>query len=283
MKKINPTYFWPRWYLSSLAKEEQAKINPKIINNLSKAQVYLWNALNIYDDILDESKDAKKLPVANKYMRRYLEIFYRLNLPKDFYYFLNSLLDNVEAANKSEYSQKRLVIDSGIIRRPKNTPKFKNLKDLSKKSLALCTGPLAILYLINNSNSLKKAAGLINFFRYTLAAKQLSDDAKDWLEDLKMGAITYPNSLILNKARKNSTILDLKNKPEILYLFFIQIASKISSDIMDLCVKARHEAKKINLAQNNPLLLSIILPLEMAVIKAQKFNKLLIKNKALSI
>ncbi|MHB8903928.1 MAG: class 1 isoprenoid biosynthesis enzyme [Patescibacteria group bacterium] len=278
MKKNNPSYLWPAWFFSSLDKKDQSKIKVSILNKLAKGQTYLWDALNIYDDILDGSTNAKKLPLANKYFRYYLEIYYRLKLPNDFYSHFNFLLDDLELANQEEFNQKKVKIKDGLVKNPLKTPTFNNLEALSRKSLALSSGSLAILYLINNHKSLSKIPGLINFFKYALAAKQLSDDSKDWIEDLKSGSITYPGSLVLKLAKKNKIELDFKKRPEIIYLLFTKIAPKISQKIEFLCRMARQEAKSINIARNNQLITKIIKPLEMAVLKAQKFNRLLTKS-----
>lgn len=277
MKKINPVYFWTSWFLASLSKEEQAKIKPALLKKLNRGQIYLWDSLNIYDDILDGSDGAKKLPLANNYFRHYLEIYYRLNLPSSFYSIFNFLLDDLGKSNQEESDQKKLKIENDLIVYPPKMPKFSDLKLLARKSLALSASPLAILYLIGSTGALKKSAGLINFFRYTLAAKQLSDDAKDWFEDLESGTITYPISLIIKLAQKKKIKINLKNKPEIAYLLFSKIAPRIGRDIKYLCLKARQEGKKIDLKENNSLLLNIISPLEKAVAEAQKFNELFLK------
>ena len=261
MKKNNPAYLWPSWYLSSFPKTQRLKISAIVLNKLAKGQDYLWEALNIYDDILDGSKDAGELPYANRYFRLFLEIYYRLNLSPEFYKIFNTLLSDLENANREEFIRKKF-------------PRSYKLENLSKKSLALCAGPLAILFLIANQSE-AKTSGLVNFFRFALAAKQLSDDAKDWFEDLSEGAITYPINLIMEKAKKGNIELNLKKKPELAYLLFAQVAPKIGHEIGFLCGYARQEARKINLPQNSPLLLNIILPLEKAVLKAERFNKLL--------
>jgi len=275
MKKSNPAALWPKWFLTSLNKKERKKIKAAVLKKLILGQAYLWESLNLYDDIMDEPSDAKKLPQANNYFRRYLEIYYRLDLSNDFYDIFNLLFDDLDRANFQEATRKKLKVRSGLIVPYERMPEFPDLKSLSKKSLALCAGPLAILYLIGDGSSLKKAPGLINFFRYALSAKQLADDSCDWLEDLKNGAITYPNSLVIKAARNKRLKLDLKKNPEIAYLLFVEIAPLISRDIYSLCRKARHEAKEIGLPVKSPLILNLIKPLEKAVLKAQKFNRLL--------
>jgi len=278
MKKSNPAALWPKWFLASLDKKERKKIKANVLKKLILGQAYLWESLNLYDDIMDEPSRTEKLPKANNYFRRYLEIYYRLGLPNDFYDIFNRLFDDLDKANFKEAEQKKLEFRSGLIIPFERMPEFPDLKSLAKKSLVLGAGPLAILYLSGDDTSLKKVPGLINFFQAALAAKQLSDDSCDWLEDLKNGTITYPNSLVIKAARNKRLKLNLNKHPEIACLLFTEIAPIISRDIYSLCQKARQEAKEIGLPVKNPLILNLIEPLEKAVLKAQKFNKLL-KNK----
>lgn len=277
MKKINPVFFWTDWFFASLSEKEKAKIKKARLKKLSRGQIYLWDALNIYDDILDGlggASGAEKLPLANNYFRRYLEIYYRLNLPASFYSLFNFLLADLEKSNREESKLKKLEIKDGVVDYKAKLPEFSDLKLLARKSLALSSSSLAVLYLAGNRKVLKKVPPLLDFFRYALAAKQLSDDAKDWPEDLENGALTYPISLILKTARKKKTKIDLKNKPEIAYLLFAQIAPRIGRDIKYLCFQARREAKKAGLKENSPLLSNIIGPLEKAVEEARKFQRL---------
>ena len=283
MKTNNPSRLWPVWFLNSLSKKEQSKIKVSVLNKLIRGQDYLWSALNIYDDILDASADAKKLPLANKYLRNYLEIYYRLNLPDDFYKYFNFLFNDLDRANQAEFNQKKLIIKEGLIKIPTKIVEFPDLKYLSRKSLALGSGVIAILYLINSHESLKKVPKLINFFGYALAAKQLSDDSKDWLGDIQTGAITYPINLIIKSAKESKIEIDFHKKPEVLYLLFAKIAPEVSLKIKYLCFKARQEARMINLAPDNELITKIIEPLEKAVLNAQKFDRLIVKRASITI
>jgi len=275
MKKINPIFYWPSWFLISLDKKTQRKINIKTLNSLAKAQIYLWDALNIYDDILDGSTNAKKLPEANKLFRNFLEIYYRLNLPADFYKLFNSLFVDLDKANQEEFNASKIEIQNSLISPPKKYSDFSDLSLLSRKSLALSVGPIAVLYLSGDPQSINKVKTLKKFFKYALAAKQLSDDSRDWFEDLNNVSLTYPNTLILKLAQKEKITIDLKNKPEIAYLLFTKVVEEISKNIKLLCKMAREEAKAINIKDSNPLLLNIVSSLEKAVIKAEKFAKLL--------
>ena len=218
MSKEN-VYFWPEWLSVAPGPKKNKLITPALIKKLNQGQIYLWRALNIYDDFLDGEGVTEKLPLANIYLRQYLELYYRLNLPRNFYRQFNQILVAMERANQKEVRRPRLKIIKGRFYSPRSLPPFKNLTALSKKSLALALGPLAIMYLQDEKDELK-IKKILNFFRLALAAKQLADDAQDWLEDLNQGKITAANALVLKAARQQKLYLNWEEKPEIFYLLF---------------------------------------------------------------
>ncbi len=277
MSKEN-VYFWPQWTYQARQKIKNKLIPLTLIKKLNQGQIYLWRALNIYDDFLDGAGEAKKLPRANIYLRRYLKLYYTLNLPPDFYQRFNKIMTDLEKANQEEAREERLKIIKGRLYPPRVLPAFTNLDKLSQKSLALALGPLAIIYLQGEKNKLR-INSFLNFFRLALAAKQLADDAQDWLEDLSQGKITAVNALVLNAARRRKLNLNLEQKPEIFYLLFASDAADlIAKEIISLCSLARQEARQANLLANNKLIINIILPLEKAVAKSAKFRALFAKS-----
>jgi len=271
-------YYWPIWLLTARAKGKNSKIKSSLLKKISQGQIYLWKALNIYDDFLDGSGQPNKLSRANAYLRRYLEIYYRLNLGKDFYRLFNSVFADLEKANQEEAVQTHLEISQGQIIFPRVWPNFKNLTDLSRKSLVLALGPLVAANFLAERPDQGCRSAILDFFRFALAAKQLSDDACDWREDLENGAITAVNILILKKARQRHLTLNLQ-KPEVINLLFVSAAaSQIAGHIKTLCWRARREAKKAGWLNNCALIREIIKPLENAVVKSEKFRSLLTKK-----
>lgn len=235
--------------------------------------MFLWDALNIYDDFLDGEGKPERLPTANKFFRRYLEVFYQLNLSPDYYRLFNALFDNLDKANIEEALEPKLKIKDGLITIPKKLPAWKNIKYLSNKSLALSLSSLALLSFLGYKASDRKTKAAINFFKYALAAKQLADDSYDWLEDLKNGFITAANTPILKAAKRKKIKLDLDRQPEILYLLFAQESSPvIIAEIEKFCRMAREELKKINGEPNNILPAKLIFPLEKACREAKSFT-----------
>lgn len=269
-------FSWPTWLLDAQKGIKSKKIKTAVIKKVSRGQTYLWRALNIYDDFLDGDGQAAKLSSANTYFRRYLEIHYRLNLAPSFYRLFDKIQTDAEKANQEEASQARLKIIQGKIFPPRTWPEFKNLTDLSRKSLPLALGPLALNRLSEIRPDRKRELAILNFFRYALAAKQLSDDARDWWEDLQNGAISAVNILILKKGLRRKISLDLEKRPETIHLLFVTAASVPTSQrIKRLCQKARQEGSRAGWPPTCTILKEIIGPLEAAVQESERFRSLL--------
>lgn len=290
--KIEKSYFWPQWFSEALMADEQKtpggigrnikpsdrdKYNDRraLILKLNRANLYLWRALNIYDDFLDNDGRPEKLPSANTYYRRFLEIYYRLNLRPDFYSLFNKILTDLDAANREETIREKIKIKQGVIVAPPRLPSC-NLTSLARKSLALGLGPIAILSFLGYTAKDRKIKATLNFFRYALAAKQLSDDATDWSADLKKGVMTAANVLVLQAAKKRRLVLDLNRRPEVAHLLFVTGgAEKLAKQISGLGRLAKTEAAKIGLGAQSRLIKELITPLENAVVETENFRRIL--------
>lgn len=271
------TYYWPLWFSKLLSDREQRKIK-KILPKIQNAQTFLWRALNIYDDFLDNEGKKEELPLANNYFRRYLKIHYQLNLPDDYYKLFGKIMDDLEKADIKEALMPRLKIKNNLIISPGKIILEKNLSKLSNKSLALALGPLALLFFLDYKSSDKKIKAGISFFKYALAAKQLADDSYDWLEDLKNGFITEANLPVIKALNKRKDKINLKRRKEILYVLFAKESSPlIISWMEDLCQKARKKIKIINDKPDNILLANLIVPLEKSCRDSKKFNRLVLE------
>lgn len=276
-KNIEKAYYWPKWFISSLIRTERQRISTPKINKLCVANLYLWRALNLYDDFLDGEGVPKDLPLANSYYRRFLDIYYRLELSSGFYKIFDEILNDLDNANREETSSEKLKIKNGQIYYPRRLPGFNDLKVLSRKSLALGLGSIAVLDIIGGRDKNKKIRRAINFFRYALAAKQLSDDSCDWLDDLLAGAITPANALVLRAAKTKNISLNFKKDKKTFYLLFINSAAqRISVEINNLCFHAQQEGLKIGLTPKSPLIKGLIGPMKMAVKKAEMAQKIIL-------
>jgi len=269
-------YFWPQWWAESLPGSDRHKIKPALLKKLGLANLYLWRALNIYDDFLDGGGRPAYLPTANSCYRRYLEVYYRLRLPSRFYRLFNRVNSGLDDANRQELRRPRLLIRNGEIVLPPRLSGFPHLLDLSDKSLALGLGPAALAAILG-----KPVAGIdstLNFFQHALAAKQLSDDARDWLDDLRGGAVTAANIGILKTARDQGLSLNLRRRPEIVYLLFAQNSDKLSSRLNNLCLATRRAWRQTGLNHHSPLLDNILKPIEDGLAETARFRALLRPN-----
>ncbi len=276
MSKINETYYWPLWSSKLLSSSEQVKIK-KIIPLLSRAQVFLWRALNIYDDFLDGAGEPEKLPDANNYLRRFLEIYYRLNLTNDYYAFFNNILKKLENSNRQEVQALKLKIKNDLIIIPKSLAAQKSITNLANKSLALALGPLALISALGEKTSSVRFQALLNFFKYALSAKQLADDSHDYLDDLRVGLITRANNYLLLAAKKKRVKINPgAPSPDVHLLFAQSAAPLIIKDLENLCQRARHASLGNQNQGKNPLFLKLVLPLEKATEKAKHFQALVV-------
>jgi hypothetical protein len=257
---LEKIYYWPRWFAETLSKKERLIINTGLIKKLGHGNILLWRALNLYDDILDGDKGPETLPLANSYYRRWLEIYYRLGLKPDFYKLFNRLISDLDVANRREIKRSR-----------KYQPRLTNPLSLARKSLPLSCGPLAILASLGyKANSQRTQATLI-FFRAALAAKQLSDDAYDWREDLRAGKITMANALVLRAAAKNRKRPDTLSKPAFADVLFANYASpRLRKIILNLCRQAKKHAQSAHISPGSRFVQALIGPLEKAAKMAKK-------------
>ncbi len=184
----------------------------------------------------------------------------------------------LENANRKEIIGQRLKVENNRITIPEKLPCFPDLTDLSRKSLALALGPIALLVHQGCKVDDIKIKVIINFFRYALAAKQLSDDAKDWLEDLRSGVITAVNNLVLQELKPEHGVLDLHDNLETIFISFSKIAPKIAKNIIDLCLEARETIAEIDPNRDYRILKELIEPLEKAAKKSLRFQRLLLEE-----
>ena len=276
MTKTKESYYWPIWFSQLLRPAEQKKIK-EIIPALSRAQVYLWRALNIYDDFLDGEGEVKKLPAANRYYRLFFKTHYELRLNSGYYDLLNKTLEKLDHANQTETASQKLLIRKSLIIIPKELKRPNGGGDLAKKSLALAFGPLALLAKLGYKISDKKFQAALNFFRYALAAKQLSDDSHDWQEDLKRGLMTTANYLLIQASQEKKIKLKLDSASINANLLYAQVAApRITKNLEALCRQAKKELLIFSASPSSLLIFNLITPLETACYKAKKFRSLIV-------
>jgi hypothetical protein len=264
-------YYWPSWLTKSLDKNCQ---NPE--KKFSKGQLALWRALNIYDDIIDGDNYQADLMSANHDFRKFLAVVYSSDLPPYFIKQTDKIITIWEKINRQEQQTPKLIIKNGAIKIPKNLTIKSSANSGYKKSLLLAIIPIANslqLKLISRPQEVKR---LFNFFKYALAAKQLADDASDWLPDLKNGKLNPVNYLVLEAAKKRQIKLNLRSRPEIIYLLFAENAGpQTAKNILRLCCQAKKAASQLKIKDNAPIIKFLINSLMSAAKKVLNFQKML--------
>jgi len=269
--RLEKAYYWPEWLIKSLSNDYQNNDN-----KFNKAQLALWQSLNIYDDIIDNDKQTPDLMLANHNFREFLELLYSSNLPSFFIKLANKSINDWEKINQLEQRIKKLKIKNNELSIPNKLPPNYHLSSLSKKSLPLAVLPIAQAIKLKLINSPEKIKIIFNIFKYALSAKQLSDDASDWLTDLKNGLINPVNLLVLKAAKSRKIKISFKSNPEIVYLLFSEAAgTQTAKNIINLCKRAKKEALKIKIAENAPFIKNLVQPLILAAEKSLKFKKML--------
>lgn len=262
---LKKAYFWPYWLANSYPAIKQTNNieNKKYFHLYGQGQIYIWRALNIYDDFLDGAGKAIDLPRANDYFRRFLKILYTSKLPKKTLAIFESVLTDLEKSNYEEARHPAFRQTQHGLKAPIKQIDFSDLTILSRKSLVLAIMPICCCLKIKAQLELERQLDLLKFFRLALAAKQLADDAADWTEDLVSKKITPVTALVAAAAQTKKIALDLENNYIQLHQIFISSVSRqLAHNILNLCCLARKQAIFCQLSPTAPLLKNLLQPLE---------------------
>ncbi len=275
MKRIK-VGLWPQWLISSLPNRNLTSTNNLTNKQSFLSQVYLWQALNIYDDILDEGKNIKKLPLANFYFRNFLQIFYESKPPLILKTRTKKLWQNLEKFHQAELKQGKILWVKQKIKYQSSSLILK-LNNLADKSLVLAIMPITLACQKKQDLNCWQIKKLFELFKYLLITKQLADDVKDWEDDLKSNQLTIVTKFLLDRLKQEKIKINKKNYIYQVKIIFIKSgALMFSQKIIKISKKTRKIAQELNIKQNSPLLKELLHPLEK---RALKIQKILAKNK----
>ncbi len=227
----------------------------KFLLNLSSANIFGWIAYSIYDSIFDEKKQIELLPIANYCVRQTLNIYGSFQLRRDFYKLLSETMLKIDQSQIWEL-ENALLKDQEEFK----IPNYSNYQILSEKSFGHALSVFAILYNLDLKFTETELQNLKKFFSNYLIARQLNDDAHDWMGDLKNGNINSVASLVLKKQ-------NIKFPKEIEYaelekVFWFDAVVDVSNLILDHLAKAKLNFSKIKYFRNDLLIQKILLPIE---------------------
>jgi hypothetical protein len=245
------------------------KIDNKAIAMLGQINAYGWIAYTIYDDFLDGEGDPKMLPLANICLRE-VSVGYKELLADKFndYQCVKKVLDEIDQANAWEANHCGINISKdGNLTIPKTLPDFKGLSQLANKSLGHALGPIAILLLKGFAQDSFQVKNFTQYFSHYIIARQLNDDAHDWLEDLQSGRLTYVNSLVLKHAVRRN--INLKaDQQHLRNIFWNCVMPVVARDIFFHTKQARKRLKKMVFLKNSEMLIKLLAPSEQAAKQA---------------
>ena len=271
MRITEKASLWPQLTAQSC---QINKVSPDKLQELNKAQLFLWRALNIYDDFLDNEGIPANLPLANNYFRLFLKTIYQEKVLKNYLDIIEQILEDLEKANLEEIKREKIIIKNHIILPKNNIIYFSNLESLSKKSLSLAILPLTV-YLYNNNCKIKEINNFLDFFRSALSAKQLADDLRDWYSDLINKKMTPATEALLNKIKADRVKISMNEKNKLSALFFSQPLFSLNVSLFNLIKESQEKSKKLNFKNSAPLLINILEPLERKVNIIQKLKDML--------
>jgi hypothetical protein len=196
------------------------RLNGNVRNNLNLGSLNGWIAYSIYDDFFDQEAELQDLAVANHALRQTLR-HYLAALPRNVEYqkLIYQALDTIDAANQWEVTNTRAAVKGPKVYAM--LPKYGNYAKLAERSWGHMLSATGVLMSAGYGVDSPQVSGLQKFFYHYLIARQLNDDAHDWLEDLSKGHISAVVSLLLKEFRPEGAI-DLKNEQKDLQVHFWQ-------------------------------------------------------------
>ncbi len=256
------------------AKQMKSQRMPnEMIDVLCTMNLFGWIGYTICDKILDGEDAIAMLPAATICIRE-VSIILQSILSENDYDIAREILDTIEETNLWEHTTCKLEAQAGKIILPSKLPDYKNNIRLAEKSLGHMLGPLVLVLRGSGSRKTKlmRAKSVRTFFEQYLIARQLNDDAHDWLLDLENGFFNSVSVRLIAQWRKkgaNKTTLNLAHhKKEFEKLFWERTIDIIAEEICTHVLKARRALKKMTFMKDTAFLERLLLPLEQSAKKA---------------
>ncbi len=256
--KANQITLTPFLFNQSLKKPIKSK---KFLTQLSLANTYGWIAYTIYDDFLDNEGQLHLLSSANYYLRHLTNTFTSI-LPStsQFVPFFHQIMDQIDNANTweihhSRFEPQKLMKQTQLNRALITLPNFNQHHQLAHKSIGHSLGPIAILFKLGYLPHSKPVNQTLKFFTHYLIARQLNDDAHDWLVDLKKGQLNAVSTLLLKSLPPKQKTISLTKLNQ---LFWENTITQSAHLILKHTLKAEKILNQSHHLKDKTLLLSIL-------------------------
>jgi hypothetical protein len=266
----------PYFFAKSLNAENRKKISKEILIKLGYANLAGWIAYTIYDDFLDNEGNPELLSMANICLRIVSSVY--LNEFEDTEIF-KEIMNNIDEANAWERKNAYIGTTKNNIKW-RILPNYKDYRVLANKSLGHVLGPLCILEACGHSPNSNLSQTVQKFFNHYIIARQLNDDAHDWMDDLKRGFINSASEPLLKEweLTHKKEIDFLSSENELSKIFWHHTILKILDKIDLHLKKANHfldECEKHGVTKS--YLATLLLPLEKASCEARSERQKMIE------
>lgn len=167
------------------------------LSKLARANMSLWIAYTLYDNIIDEDAGAVDyLSIANVYHRRaynqYLSVADGLKQEK----FVTDTFARMDEANYFERKSLRLAIVNGTVTIPRAMPRVAE-SFVANRAAGHILGPLLLLEKMAMSTYQKRQWAKI--LHQYLVVRQFCDDIHDWREDMEAGRLTMCTASLISE------------------------------------------------------------------------------------
>lgn len=203
---------------------------------LNRASLHGWASYTIFDDILDEDSSAALLPMATFMLRRTVSDF-QAAVPAStgFHAYVAATLDVVDQANAWEMECARFKNIDDVLTIHK-LPVYGGLDQLRNRSLGHILASTAVLLLQGYKLKSINHRRMTEFFKHYLIARQLNDDAHDWILDLKRGQLNYVvTNLLASYFNKSDNIRidfsDVKSMQRMKVYYWTNIIPSVVNEI----------------------------------------------------
>lgn len=233
---------------------------------LAAATTLGWIGYTVIDKTLDGEKTIEQLPFAIKCIRESANMFQ--SIAGDRKAVTQDIFDDIENAVLWEHGQCSLAKNGTALMLPKILPSYGNYAVLAEKSLGFALPAIVFCY---QHGDHVQAKIFEQFFRHYLIARQLNDDAHDWLEDLQNG---FLNSISIDivaqwQCLKNTQEINIEKEEDILQALFWETGIDAAcADIARHCRKARAALRHITVLADTDFLKAMIAPLEQSATRA---------------
>ncbi len=243
-------------YVRDALAERGEKVVDEFVIQLGVANTFFWAASLVYDDFWDEDEGANPalLPVANAFMRQYVDRFSTLLPEKGLREYFHSLMGQLENANAWEIENCRTKVEGELLAIPVKLPEYGDYRMKFYPASGHCLGPVAVMLSCEYEIESKETQALIGYMREYLIAMQLNDDAHDWKEDLERGHLSTAVVELLSAWKiqhpESNEINLVDDMPELEELFWFTVLEPLCEKILAHSARSRGNLSSIGFAGN---------------------------------